>query len=152
MVWPCGSNLRTWFGVMGIKECWGECPRMTSGIRTNLWRLRMAGTWKLVMETKAKPQAKSNPKKERRERQQKPRWFAWKTQATKGPMLHVDIIAMIPKEVDLLQWMKRKWIPFLRLPRGFFFWLNKAKPKFPFKGQRKFLAKKKVEKAKNKRL
>jgi hypothetical protein len=40
----------------------------------------------------------------------------------------------------------------LKASKGIFFWLNKAKPKFPFKGQRKFLAKKKVEKAKNKRL
>ncbi len=134
MVWPCGSNLRTWFGVMGIKECWGECPRMTSGIRTNLWRLRMAGTWKLVMETKAKPQAKSNPKKERRERQQKPRWFAWKTQATKGPMLHVDIIAMIPKEVDLLQILvdEAKVNSLLKASKGIFFLAKQGQTKVPF--------------------
>ncbi len=119
---------------MGIKECWGEGPRMTSGIRTNLWRLRMVGTWKLVMETKAKPQAKSNPKKERRERQQKPRWFAWKTQATKGPMLHVDIIAMIPKEVDLLQILvdEAKVNSLLKASKGIFFLAKQGQTKVPF--------------------
>ncbi len=54
-------------------------------------------------------------------------------------MLHVDIIAMIPKEVDLLQILvdEVKVNSLLKASKGVFFWLNKAKPKFPLEDKGK---------------
>jgi hypothetical protein len=55
------------------------------------------------METKAKPQAKSKSKKERKGKKgNKSQGGLLTNSSTTRPMLHVDVIAMIPKEVDLL--------------------------------------------------